>query len=344
MHSARPFTTLGQFIIDRENDHLNTRGQFSQLLRDIVLACKFIHREVNRAGLTGILSAHGSENIHGEEVQKLDIFSNNHLKRSLKNGGVSAVIASEEEDDHIILNDQSGEYVVLFDPLDGSSNIDVNISVGTIFSIYRRVSSHGHASVEDCLRKGHFQVCAGYVLYGSSTILTFTTGKGVHIFTFDPGLGDFFLCQSEVKIPETTRYISVNDMNFNDFLPGVKNYLESIRGSNSIEQDFKEKKINLNSVQRTLTPRYVGSLVADFHRNLLKGGVFLYPGTISKPEGKLRLLYEANPMAFIVEQAGGIATDGKERILDIQPKKLHQRTPLIIGNKTEVEYFLSLQK
>jgi len=330
MPHNRPFTTLGQFIIDQENESLNANGNFSQLLRDIVLACKFVHREVNRAGLTDILGEIGSQNIQGEDVKKLDVFANEHLKRSLKNGGVAAVAASEEDDGHIILNDASGEYVVLFDPLDGSSNIDVNISVGTIFSIYHRESLKGQATLNDCLQQGKKQVCAGYVLYGSSTVLTYTTGKGVNIFTFDPSLGDFFLCKQEVKIPSLATYISVNDMQIDSFLPKVKRYLESVRNRNG-----------QNSSGNSLTPRYVGSLVADFHRNLLKGGIFLYPGTISKPLGKLRLLYEANPMAFIIEQAGGIATNGTEPIMDIIPSELHQRVPLIIGSKHEVENFLS---
>ena len=320
------YTSLGQFIIDQEKLFPNADGHFSQILRDVVMASKFVHREVNRAGLAEILGNYGGANVHGESVKKLDIYANEHLKRSLQMGGVAAVIASEEEDEAVILNDQAGRYVVLFDPLDGSSNIDVNIPIGTIFSIYRRTSDAGNAQSSDCLQLGRKQLAAGYVLYGSSTILTYTTGNGVNIFTFDPGLGDFFLSQEQVRIPEEATYLSINDMKWEEFSPQLKNYLQSVRGKNG---------------KPALTPRYVGSLVADFHRNLLKGGIFIYPSTVSKPEGKLRLLYEGNPMAFIIEQAGGLATNGVQSILDILPTTLHQRVPLILGSKNEVERYLS---
>jgi fructose-1,6-bisphosphatase I len=322
------FTSLGQFIIDQEKLFPHADGHFSQILRDIVIASKFIHREVNRAGLADILGNVGSANVHGESVKKLDVYANEHLKKSLMRGGVASIIASEEEEDFVLLNDQEGKYVVLFDPLDGSSNIDVNIPVGTIFSIYKRTSDFGHGCLPDCLQSGRQQLAAGYVIYGSSTILTYTTGNGVNIFTFDPAIGDFFLSHAQVQIPQEAFYLSVNDMKFDDFLPYTQSYLHSVR------------QRNINNDQ-PLTPRYVGSLVADFHRNLLKGGIFLYPGTYKNPKGKLRLLYEGNPMAFIMEQAGGLATNGHIPILDIQPTELHQRVPLIIGSANEVKRYLS---
>lgn len=322
------FTSLGQFIIDQEKLFPQADGHFSQILRDIVIASKFIHREVNRAGLADILGNAGSANIHGESVKKLDVYANEHLKESLMRGGVASIIASEEEEEIVLLNDREGKYVVLFDPLDGSSNIDVNIPVGTIFSIYKRSSDFGNGCLSDCLQPGRQQLAAGYVIYGSSTILTYTTGNGVNIFTFDPGIGDFFLCQAQVQIPKTAAYLSVNDMQFDDFLPYTQNYLHAVR------------QRNINNEQ-PLTPRYVGSLVADFHRNLLKGGIFLYPGTKRNPNGKLRLLYEGNPMAFIIEQAGGLATNGHSNILDIKPEELHQRVPLILGSSNEVSRYLS---
>jgi fructose-1,6-bisphosphatase I len=322
------FISLGQFIIDQEKLFPQADGHFSQILRDIVIASKFIHREVNRAGLADILGNIGADNVHGESVKKLDVYANEHLKKSLMRGGVASIIASEEEVDIVLLNDREGKYVVLFDPLDGSSNIDVNIPVGTIFSIYRRTSDFNHGCISDCLQTGRQQLAAGYVIYGSSTILTYTTGNGVNIFTFDPGIGDFFLSQAQVRIPQEASYLSVNDMKFDDFLPHTQSYINAVRQRN-ITND------------KPLTPRYVGSLVADFHRNLLKGGIFMYPGTNKNPNGKLRLLYEANPMAFIIEQAGGKATDGHVSILDIQPTELHQRVPLILGSINEVNRYLS---
>lgn len=325
--SSRKVITLEQFIIEAEIDRPLATGEFSQLLRDIALASKMVNREVNKAGLVDIIGFTGNVNVQGEEQQKLDVFANEHFVDALSIGGQVCVIGSEENDDVIpVTNPQSfgAQYVVLIDPLDGSSNIDVNVSIGTIFSIYRRVSPPGQpGTISDCLQKGTQQVAAGYVIYGSSTMLVYTTGHGVNGFTLDPSIGEFILSHPNLQVPDKCNIYSLNEGNYRKFEPGLKEYLRHIKGK-------------YDPSVRPYASRYIGSLVADFHRNLLRGGVFIYPGFIDKPDGKLRLLYEANPMAFLMEQAGGVATNGRDRIMDLEPTELHQRTPLYLGNHFEV--------
>jgi len=310
--------TLDRFIKKKQNDFAFASGELSQLLRDIALAGKIIHREVNRAGLLNIGGAYGTENIQGEEQQKLDVIANIRFIRALKNGGEVCAVVSEEDDEILDLKNQDGRYIVAMDPLDGSSNIDVNVSIGTIFSIFRRVSPVGSkVTEEDVLQKGSEQVAAGYLLYGSSTMLVYTTGRGVNGFTYDPSLGEFFLSHADMEIPEDGKIFSINEGSYSSFQPKLQDYIENC----------KEKKY---------TARYIGSLVADFHRNLLKGGIYIYPATEKAPNGKLRLNYECNALAMICEQAGGLATDGENRILDIQPESLHQRVPFYVGSKKMV--------
>ncbi|NOX36153.1 MAG: class 1 fructose-bisphosphatase [Calditrichaeota bacterium] len=322
--------TLNRHIIEQERLYPHATGAFTALLTDIALAAKIISYHVNKAGLVDILGKSGTTNVFGEEQEKLDVFAHEIMVRSLVHGGKLCALASEESDGLIPIpeNIPKGKYVCLFDPLDGSSNIDVNVSIGTIFSIYRRVTSgDGPGTLEDLLQPGYKQVCAGYVIYGSSTMLVYTTGTGVHGFTLDPSYGEFVLSHPNIKIPTKGKIYSVNESYFDYWDEGVKNYV-------------RWAKRAVPSDGRPMNSRYIGSLVADFHRNLLKGGIFLYPGDNKSPDrkqGKLRLLYEANPMAFIVEQAGGKASDGFRRILDIQPTELNQRTPLIIGSKEDVE-------
>lgn len=315
--------TLDEFIIRRQANFPDTSGELSRILRDIGLAAKIVHREVNKAGLVDILGDTGSTNIQGEEVKKLDIFANNRFIASLKMGGACCGIASEENENFIIIDDelsQSAHYIVALDPLDGSSNIDVNVSVGTIFCIYKRVSLPGGlCQLADFLQHGVDQVAAGYVIYGSSTMLVYTTGHGVNGFTLDPSIGEFCLSHPDITIPKSGTTYSVNQGNYSKFKKSVQKFI-----SYCSEDDEK--------TGRPYSLRYVGSLVADIHRNLLKGGIFMYPSTSSLPNGKLRLLYECNPMAFIVEQAGGKATDGKDEILRLNPGDLHQRTPMYIGS------------
>lgn len=315
--------TIEEFIVEQQQSMNAVQGHFSQLLRSLVLAAKLVNREVNRAGLIDILGKTGEANVQGEEVQKLDVFADQQFIKALSGSGVVCAIGSEEQDEIIEVDGTAGEYVVLIDPLDGSSNIDVNVSIGTIFSVYRRLTQPGEpVEPRDYLQAGSHQVAAGYVVYGSSTMLVYTTGKGVYAFTLDPSIGEFFLSNESIRIPSAT-YLSINDSQFDDFTPELQAYLHDVRRRNTAKQ-------------YPLNARYIGSLVADFHRNLLKGGVFIYPGTLQKPEGKLRLCYEANPMAFLVEQAGGEATDGTQSILGITPRKLHQRTPLYIGSADEM--------
>lgn len=296
-------------------------------MRDISLAAKIVNREVNKAGLVDILGLTGSVNVQGEEVQKLDEFANQQFIDTLSMGGQVCCIGSEENDDIIPSENnrgQNGEYVVLMDPLDGSSNIDVNVSIGTIFSIYKRKSKGPAIAKEDYLRLGSEQVAAGYLIYGSSTMMVYTTGKGVNGFTLDPGVGEFLLSHSNIRIPEKCSTYSTNEGNVREYSEGLKKYLDYVKGLDG-------------ALKQPYSSRYIGSMVADVHRNLLKGGIFIYPSTILAQKGKLRISFEANPMAFIVEQAGGAATDGVTRILEIQPQGLHDRTPLYIGNKDEVE-------
>jgi len=327
MSARKQVTVLDEFIISREKDFPYATGELSALLRDLGVAAKIVHREVNKAGLVDILGSTGNSNVQGEEVKKLDIFANEVFISSLSAGGECAAVASEE-DEGIIETDNdyssTGKYVVAMDPLDGSSNIDVNVSIGTIFSIYRRVTESGKATIEDFLQPGKNLVAAGYVVYGSSTMLVYTTGNGVNGFTLDPSIGEFCLSHPDIKTPEKGSTYSINQGNFLKFSEGVKAYLNYCQGID--ESNTKPYSL-----------RYIGSMVADMHRNLLKGGIFMYPADKSSPKGKLRLLYECNPMAFIMEQAGGTATDGNQRILDIKPTELHQRVPVFIGSKNMVE-------
>ncbi|MGO1596462.1 MAG: class 1 fructose-bisphosphatase [Sphingobacterium sp.] len=325
------FQTLEQFITLQQARFPQAKGELSSLLQAISLAAKIVHREVNKAGLADILGKYGQVNTQGEEQQKLDVFADQQFMDALKKVGECCYLASEEHEQGIDLAKSTGyaggKYMVYFDPLDGSSNIDANVSVGTIFSIYRRVSA-GH----DALREGDFvqtgrqQVAAGYVIYGSSTMLVYTTGQGVNGFTLDPSIGEFCLSHPKLTIPAWGMTYSINESNYQDFEPAIKRYL----------QYFKE---SLGPQGKSYSSRYIGSLVADFHRNMIQGGVFLYPSTFRYPEGKLRLMYECNPLAFIAEQAGALASTGKRPILDILPQELHQRTPLIIGSRDMVSMF-----
>ncbi|MEI6523076.1 MAG: class 1 fructose-bisphosphatase [Bacteroidia bacterium] len=319
--------TLGQFIISRQSDYPYAKGELSRLLRDIGIAAKIVNREVNKAGLVDILGAAGDTNIQGEEQKKLDVFANEQFIAALKAGGECCAIASEENDDIIIIDNEisrNAKYVVCMDPLDGSSNIDVNVSIGTIFSIYRRVSLSGPGTVEDFLQKGTEQVAAGYIIYGSSTMLVYTTGFGVNGFTLDPSIGEFCLSHPDMQAPLDGDIYSINQGNFVHFTPAVKEYIKYCQ-----EEDLENG--------RPYSLRYIGSLVADFHRNLIKGGIYIYPPTLKSPKGKLRLLYECNPLAFIAEQAGSKATNGVQRIMEIQPTDIHQRVSLYIGSTKMVE-------
>lgn len=321
------YTTLGEFIIDRQTDFQYATGELSRLLSAIRLAARIVNREVNKAGLVDILGETGIENIQGETQQKLDVFADEKFLEAIKVRGDVCGIGSEEQDNFIAFDNErckQGKYVLLIDPLDGSSNIDVNVSIGTIFSIYRRVSPYGSlATKEDFLQEGRKQVAAGYVIYGSSTMLVFTTGNGVNGFTYDPSIGVFYLSHPDMKIPQSGTIYSINEGNYVHFPEGVKKYIKYCQ-----EED--------DTTHRPYTSRYIGSLVADVHRNMIKGGIYIYPTSKKAPNGKLRLLYECNPMAYIIEQAGGLATDGKQNILDIKPTDLHQRVPLFIGSKNMV--------
>jgi len=311
-------STLDRFIKSKQDDFQYASGELSQLLRDIALSAKIVNREINKAGLINIVGAVGTQNVQGENQQKLDVLANIRFSRALKKGGETCAIISEEEEEVIDLSSKGGQYVVAIDPLDGSSNIDVNVSIGTIFSIYRRKTPvGGPISRQDYLQKGNEQVAAGYILYGSSTMLVYTTGNGANGFTYEPSLGEFFLSHQDMSIPVDGKIYSINEGSYNSFEDGVKNYIDFCRDNNC-------------------TGRYIGSLVADFHRNLLKGGIYIYPKTKISPNGKLRLMYECNALAFIVEQAGGSATDGSQRILDIQPTAIHQRVPFYVGSKDMV--------
>jgi fructose-1,6-bisphosphatase I len=318
--------TLKQFVLDEERKHPEASGEFTDLVVNIALAAKLINREVVRAGLVDILGYTGGENVHGEKVQKLDQFAHEVLYDVLGSTGQLAVFASEEDEDIIHVPDGQpyGKYVVNFDPLDGSSNINANVNIGTIFSILPRITRKGAGTLEDCLQAGRRQVAAGYVMYGSSTMLVFTTGDGVHGFTFEPSLGEFLLSNRHIRTPDHGRIYSVNEGNYVHWHDGVKRYVDWL-------------KMDDGPSGRPYSSRYVGSLVADFHRNLLYGGIFLYPADRKSPNGKLRVLYEAAPLAYIAEQAGGMATDGERRIMEIAPTALHQRTPLLIGSAADVK-------
>lgn len=315
-------TTLDRFIHQEQSSFPYATGELSHLLRDIALAGKIINREVNRAGLVDLAGAMGNANVQGESQQKLDVIANIRFLRALQRGGEVCAIVSEEDEGIIYTNNDNGKYVVAIDPLDGSSNIDVNVSIGTIFSIYRRVTPIGtQANMSDFMQGGRNQVAAGYILYGSSTILVYSTGSGVNAFTYEYSLGEYILSHTNLKCPEDGVIYSVNDGNFNEFGDEVRSYIEKCRA-----QGF--------------SARYIGSLVGDFHRNCLKGGIYLYPATKKAPSGKLRLLYECYPLAFLAEQLGAVATDGKQPILDILPQNFHQRAPLIVGSPKMVAAFL----
>lgn len=328
--------TLNEFIMDRQADFPFATGELSRILNDIAVASKIVSRDVRKAGLVDhILGSHGNTNVQGEEQQKLDVIADRQFIKAFENGGEICGIASEENDDYVAFDSETarnGKYIVLFDPLDGSSNIDVNVSIGTIFSIYRRVSEIGKlATLDDMLQKGHEQVAAGYVLYGSSTMLVYTTGSGVNGFTLDPSIGEFCLSHPNMKMPESGRLYAMNEGNITICEKGIQEYIAYCQSYD-------------NDKGAPYSGRYIGSLVADFHRNMIKGGIYIYPGTTSSPEGKLRLLYECNPLAFIAEQAGGLATTGRDRILNIEPTKLHQRVPFFVGSKNMVEKAMSLLK
>lgn len=323
MINNRHILTLDEFTLQQLRNFPSATGELSRLLRDIGLAAKRINVEVNKAGLVDILGDFGTTNIQGEEVKKLDIFANNQLVGVLKHGISCAGIGSEELDEIVVFDDEisnNSKYVCLFDPLDGSSNIDVNVSIGTIFSIYKRVTPLGQpCTIEDFLQPGKNQVAAGYVIYGSSTMMVYATRRGVNGFTLDPQIGEFSLSHPNIQCPENGKMYSVNHGHFFGYDDGVKKYINVCQHKNTTNGG-------------PYTQRYIGSMVADVHRNLIRGGIFMYPGTISKPKGKLRLLYECNPFAFIVEVAGGKATNGKQRILDIIPTELHQRSPFFVGS------------
>ncbi len=319
--------TLGQFIIEKQKDFPYAKGELSRLLRDIGIAAKIVNREVNKAGLVNILGEVGTTNSHGESQKKLDVYANEQFISALTSGGECCIVISEENDDPVYIESEvskNAKYIVAIDPLDGSSNIDVNVSVGTIFSIYRRKSTEGKATIEDALQNGTEQVAAGYVVYGSSTMLVYTTGKGVNGFTLDPSIGEFCLSHPNMTIPKNGNIYSINEGNYVHFPSGVKRYI-------------KYCQVEDKSTNRPYVSRYIGSMVADLHRNILKGGIFIYPTTASAPKGKLRLVYECNPMAFIIEQAGGRATTGFERILDLDVESLHQRSAIFIGSENMVK-------
>jgi fructose-1,6-bisphosphatase I len=320
--------SVQRHIMEQERHFPLATGNLTGLLMDLIYAAKIISREVNKAGLVDILGLAGTENIHGEEVKKLDEYANDRLFKAMDHGGHLCIMASEERDEVIQIPDKfpKGNYVLLFDPLDGSSNIDANVSIGTIFSIHRKKTEGEVGTLEDCLQKGSDQVAAGYIIYGSSTMLVFTTGQGVNGYTLDPSVGEFILSHIDIKTPSKGKIYSANEGNSKFWDEGTRKYIDYLKEKDS-------------TTDRPYSLRYIGSLVADFHRNLLYGGIFLYPADYkdpNKPKGKLRLLYEASPLAFIVEQAGGMATTGKENIMDIVPTELHQKVPLIIGSREDV--------
>jgi len=320
-------STLGEFIINNQNHFKGSSGELTRLLNAIRLAAKVVNHEVNKAGLVDILGTAGVVNIQGEDQQKLDVYANDVFMQTLIKREIVCGIASEEEDDFVVIKGYNGKndnkYILLMDPLDGSSNVDVNVSVGTIFSVYERITPKGTpVTKEDFFQQGNKQVAAGYVVYGTSTMLVYTTGKGVNGFTLNPAIGTFYLSHPNMEFPKKGNIYSINEAGYVHFPQGVKNYLKYIQ--NQVEKGHK------------YTSRYIGSLVSDFHRNMIKGGIYIYPTSTRAPKGKLRLLYECNPMAFIAEQANGLATDGYQRIMDIQPTELHQRVPFFCGSSNMV--------
>jgi len=320
-------TTLSEFIMDRQAEFPFASGELSRLLADIGIASKIVNKQVNKAGLQDIIGSQGTENVQGEVQQKLDVYADNAFINYFKSGGLVCGIGSEENDSYLAFDSEiskRGKYIVLFDPLDGSSNIDVNVSIGTIFSVFRRESSVGDlANVNDFLQAGNKQVAAGYVIYGSSTMLVYTTGHGVNGFTLEPSIGEFCLSHPNMAIPEDGKIFSVNEGNLLNMEKTVQEYIAHCKAEN-------------------YSARYIGSLVSDFHRNLIKGGIYLYPASKKAPNGKLRLLYECSPLAFIIEQAGGMATDGERNVMDIKPEELHERIPLYIGSKNMVNKVMEM--
>ena len=328
------FKTLTEFIVEKQAEYPNASGELTRLLNDIGIAAKFVNREVNRAGLGDVMGYAGEVNVQGEDQKKLDVYANDQFLAALQSGGECCAVGSEENEEIIVFDSsrsKNGKYVVAIDPLDGSSNIESNVSLGTLFSIYLRRTVRGPATLEDFLQPGRNLVAAGYVLYGSSTVLVYTTGNGVNGFTLDPSVGLFILSHPDMKYPAGGNIYSVNEANYIYFPEGVKRYIQYC------QQDDK-------ATHRPYSTRYIGSMVADFHRNMVRGGIFIYPGTTKSKKGKLRLLYECNPVAFLAEQAGGKASDGFHRILDIQPKALHERSPIFVGPVHMVENAEELMK
>jgi fructose-1,6-bisphosphatase I len=320
-------TTLERFILDQERTHPEATGELTNVLYDVALGAKIIAANIRRAGLIGVLGSAEAINVQGEDQQKLDVFANETLKNALNHTGRVCAMASEEDEQLIPIPDgyPAGRYSVVFDPLDGSSNIDVNAAVGTIFAIHHRISTEGPGTLADVLQPGLKLVGAGYVMYGSSVMMVYSTGGGVHGFTLDPTIGEFLLSHPNITTPPTGAYYSVNESNFGRWSKGVQRAVRGFHGDDPARMQSKKS-------------RYIGALVADFHRNLIGGGIFLYPADTRNPNGKLRLLYECMPMAFLAERAGGRATDGRRRILEIEPRALHQRTPFVVGGAADVEY------
>ncbi|MEX2436264.1 MAG: class 1 fructose-bisphosphatase [Balneolaceae bacterium] len=324
MSKINRLVTLEEYIIQAQNKFPGATGELSQLLRDIGLAAKIISREVNKAGITNLLGVDGTTNVHGESVKKLDMFADQQLISALDRSQITCMVISEENDGIVRLNSEGGKYIVYMDPLDGSSNIDVNVSIGSIFSIYMRQPRYDNNIIEvDYLQAGNRQVAAGYVLYGSSTIMVYTTGLGVSEFTLDPSIGEFILSNDDFKIPDHGKIYSINEGSYNSWDEGLKKYIKYCQ-----EED--------EETGRPYSARYIGSMVADLHRTMITGGIFIYPASKRYPKGKLRLMYECNPHAFVIEQAGGMAIDGEKRILDINPEAIHERTPIYIGSKVNV--------
>jgi len=321
--------TISRHIMEMERNFPGATGDFSGLMSDITLAAKMIQREVTKAGLVNILGKAGDVNVHGEDQQKLDVFADVTMYKAMDHGGHLCVMASEENEEvlHIPEHYPCGKYVLNYDPLDGSSNIDANVSIGTIFSVLRRITpGDGRGDATDCMQPGFKQVAAGYVMYGSSTMFVYTTGSGVHGFTLDPSVGEFLLSHEHIRIPKRGQIYSANEGNYHHWDEPTRRYIDWVKTHDQADS-------------RPYSSRYIGSMVCDIHRTLMYGGIYLYPGDDKYPDGKLRLLYEANPLAFIVEQSGGAASDGKQRILDKVPSGLHQRTPLVIGSTEDVRLY-----
>lgn len=318
--------TLERFINEQRQKFPNATGEFTGILHDLSLAAKLVWREVSKAGVVSILGSTGTINASGDAVKKLDVFADETVYRSMDHGGHVCVMASEENEDilHIPKEYHAGKYVLLYDPLDGSSNIDANITIGTIFSIYKRISVEGNGSLEDCLQPGCKQVAAGYIIYGTSTIFVYSTGQGVHGFTLDPTVGEFLLSHENIRIPKKGTIFSLNEGNYTNWEPGMRRFIDYLKANDS-------------ATGRPYSLRYIGTMAADIHRTLLYGGFFAYPGDKKHPDGKLRLMYECNPMSFIIEQAGGKSINGKQRLLDVVPKALHQRTPIFLGSPEDVD-------